>query len=399
MLDSDITSNDFWSNTNIPFPSKSTRQRRKCTNTVDNGVITHNLKNMQAMCKKSKPIINSENLTVLPVCLSRDAMAIKPSGDFDPHTNKIIEQTFPIDFDCVKDNPNPDPDILRESMYSEAGAVIATALYNSASLLVANDFLVKSTSGLTVYSTLCSTIDAIQICTSCLQLVRSELVTADNVSCQSVCIECVANKNRGIHETCDDCSSTHSSPYPQLRACARCVATGKRCFKLTVMAVSMDCESNNALAMKMFDTKASDSPPHTLLVHSIPDVVYVGKKVFRASANWWLWLDNVRMNNSMLRTIRQFDTECGGKLKVAISDSSLRNRDRMDYTAILESTSEDLHLIITNQTRDSGSYITHTLYPDLFWKSNNPSLISSTTDICLGKYNLWYKIYMSYIHT
>ena len=203
-----------------------------------------------------------------------------------------------------------------------------------------------------------------------------------------VCVKTVYSDYISEHELaepCERCTLFHSSPYPQLRACKRCETLGIKCKKLAVLALSMDCESNNAAAMRKLDLKSDSTSPYSLLTYSVPDVVHAGKKVFRAPANWWLLVNGYRVNNSLLRSLRQFDIACSPDLKVVVSDTALRNRDRMDYSSIVQSTGNELQSAIKKHTQSTGSYVTHTFYPDLFWKSRFPSIMGSVTDICLGR--------------
>lgn len=375
----------FWQRINIPFPSKSTRQRLKPASVKESGVITSHLRNLIQMSTASTPLQSNDTVVLRPICLSRDAMAIKPSGDFDIESNTIVGMTHKIDLSYVKENPLPDPDLLKRSMYTEAGAVIGTALDSSVGLLVANDFLTSRTSSDMVFETLSSVTDAVQTCESCLRNVSSHVIenTTCDIECDSVCYSCLQNIEADLNEPCDECSAVYFSPYPQLRPCSRCVRAGRQCHKLVVVGLSMDCESNNAAAMKRIHQK-SDIPSHMLLLHAIPDAVHAGKKVFRASANWWLLLDGYRINNSMLRTLRQFDKTAAEKLKPAVSDSALRNRDRMDYGAILECTDPGLHSILSSLSAQTGSRVTTTVFPDPFWRSKHSGILTSASGICQG---------------
>ena len=198
--------------------------------------------------------------------------------------------------------------------------------------------------------------------------------------CDSFCASCMEQNS-----LCEDCEH-FDSIYPQLRPCKRCVIAGVQCKKLAVLAVSMDCESNNANAMKQITANKDQLPPHMRILHGIPDAVHTGKKVFRASANWWLWSDGHRVSNTLLCSLRQFDDIAGPKLRAVISDSDLRNRDRMDYGAILAAVDPSLHAVVNEFSDAHGSLVTTTLFPDPFWKSKGKGVLSSLTDICEGKH-------------
>ena len=147
----------------------------------------------------------------------------------------------------------------------------------------------------------------------------------------------------------------------------------------------MDCESNNAACMKKIN-RSSELPPHMLLLHAIPDAVHAGKKVFRSSANWWLLLDGYRINNLIIRSLRQFDNVASLRLRPILRDSALRNRDRMDYGTILECTDPRTHLAIEELSISHGTRATVTLFPDPFWRSKYAGVLASATDICQGRF-------------
>lgn len=262
--------------------------------------------------------------------------------------------------------------------------ITATTLDNDIGLLVANDFLTHKTTGETVFQILSDCIDCIQCCAACLATIKKPIVTPADVSlCKTSCPQCIVNIRSGHTETCEECAA-FSSPYSQLRPCSRCLVLGIRCRTSAVLAIPMDCESNNAKAMRMTNDN-NQLPDNMLLLNSIPDAVHAGKKSFRASANWWLHLDGYRINNSILRSLRQFEKSASVVLRPLISDSTLRNRDRMDYGAILESTSSELSRAVSNLADIHGSSVTCTIFPDSFWKSRGRGALKSSDDICAGE--------------
>lgn len=162
---------NYWEKINIPLPSKRTRQRHKPKLITNSGVMTENLRSFQAMASTSTEFINTQSLQITPVCISRDAMAIKPTGDLDSLTNTLVGLTEPVDIQYIKDNPYPDPQTLREKIYTEAGAIIATTLDNHCGLLVANDFLTSKTSGDDVMKAVTDACESLQCCEECLRQV------------------------------------------------------------------------------------------------------------------------------------------------------------------------------------------------------------------------------------
>ena len=370
----DVSQN--WKSINIPFPSKSSRMRRKRPSVKENGVLTDHLRQFVHLCSAVSPVIETPTVRVTPVCIARDAMAIKPCGEYDQSSHTIVGLHPPIDLKFVKENPYPKPSDLKDKFYTEAGAVIATTLNKEVCLHLANDFLLSKTSGADVYSTISDTIAIIQTCWECLQHVDEDIVKSSAVNCSSNCKDCSTD-----NVLCDRCDGVYSSTYAQLRPCSRCLGMRVQCQKVAVFAVSMDCESNNQSAMNSLDDK-SDCDKHMALTFSVPDAVHAGKKLYRASANWWLYIDGYRVNNSIIRCLRQHDPQLSKPLCSAVSDSCLRNRDRMDYGAILESTDVKVRNVIESQTAYD---VTMTVFPDPFWRNKTRNLLQSVTDITVGK--------------
>lgn len=365
-----------WDKINIPFPSKSTRHRRKPSPVKENGIITDNLVNFMHLASAANHLIDNPALQLTPVILSRDAMAIKPSGDLDLSSDTLIGFKTPVDINFVKENPYSEPKFIKENLYTEAGAIIAMTADKTASLHIANDFLLPKTTGEDVYQTVTDTVKVAQACLSCISSIQDDTISQDQVNCSCSCKDCEDGDS-----VCEQCDGKYDHPYSQLRPCARCLSNGLQCQKLIVIGISMDCESNNSAAMKRLD---SDQTGDIKFTRSFPDAVHAGKKLYRASANWWLLLDGYRVNNSIIRCLRQFDDSVCHQLRVAVSDSSLRNRDRMDFGAIIECTNPKVASCI--QSSRCAPSVTMTLFPDPFWKTKTSGTITTAQDMCLGIY-------------
>lgn len=118
-------------NINIPFPSKSSRHRRRSAAVRENGVITDNLRSFMHLCTAVPPLIQTDSVKVVPICLSRDAMAIKPSGDLDIASSTLIGFKEPVGLTYVLNNPYPKPEEIKNSLFTEAGAIVAMTLDKS----------------------------------------------------------------------------------------------------------------------------------------------------------------------------------------------------------------------------------------------------------------------------
>ena len=59
-------------------------------------------------------------MKVFPVVLAKDAMQIKPGLLYDSRQGKLIGSTINIDYKFVRDNPEPDNEMMKKSMVQEA---------------------------------------------------------------------------------------------------------------------------------------------------------------------------------------------------------------------------------------------------------------------------------------
>lgn len=276
-------------------------------------------------------------------------MAIKPSGDLDVATNTIVGSKKRVDWTYVHQNPYPDPEFLKNNIYTEAGAIIATIADCCASLHIANDFLLHKTSGDDVFKAVSDTIKICQTFTNCQSSTRDATFTVESSVCCSTCADC-----EQFSDICDSCTAEgYHSHLSQLRPCTRCVSQQLKCHK--IIGVSMDCEANNAKAMNMLDGTDTTANDHLSLTNSFPDAVYAGKKLYRAVANWWLLVDGFHINNSIPRCLRQFSGD--EDLRAAVSDLSLRNWDRMDYGAILECVDGTVAEVINRSPHSPRTYL------------------------------------------
>ena len=69
-----------WDNVNFPLPSKYVRRKLQPMVVTDRGIIHHLLINFIKLAQQCAPLTMSDLTHIVPVCISRDAMAIKPGG-------------------------------------------------------------------------------------------------------------------------------------------------------------------------------------------------------------------------------------------------------------------------------------------------------------------------------
>ena len=145
-----------------------------------------------------------------------------------------------------------------------------------------------------------------------------------NCDCTSRCECCLEEK-----EVCTTCKENgFQSIEPQLHPCGKCISDGKKCVKFVITSYSSDCEQKNKTALEIMHSRKEAEVEHRQsnlrLTEGTPDAVHVGKCLKGSLANWWLVLDNFRVNLVMLHTLRQdYKSETGRDLRQAITLESL----------------------------------------------------------------------------
>ena len=99
--------------------------------------------------------------------------------------------------------------------------------------------------------------------------------------------------------------------------------------------------------------------------HGIPDPAHRAKNLDQSHANWFLAVEGGRFNRVLLRTLRNKDTSVSERLRKAVSDKSLRRRDRMDTLDVTKSTSPAIQRIL-----EDIEVVIHTLSPEQFRKGD-----------------------------
>ena len=70
------------------------------------------------------PIVDSPNLSIIPVSLATDGIAIKPGLQFDTRVKNLVGLLFPVDINYVKVNPSPKPETLKRAFVTEVNCQI-----------------------------------------------------------------------------------------------------------------------------------------------------------------------------------------------------------------------------------------------------------------------------------
>lgn len=122
-----------------------------------------------------------------------------------------------------------------------------------------------------------------------------------NLTRISTFIDCVQST-----QVCGNCeASGQRFVEAPLRACSRCIASGKQCVSLFIPVWTADCEENNKQAMvKLLEMKekGTNSAELQLLV-PLPEATHVAKCLKGSFANWFLFKAGERFNLSNLRVL------------------------------------------------------------------------------------------------
>lgn len=134
----------------------------------------------------------------------------------------------------------------------------------------------------------------------CLRHLQQKLIETKNgvirshAKCYSYCPSCVE-----IKKVCADCERKgHQNIEPELRACDHCLNNEVKCNRLAVIGVTQDSESRNAGGQRMLmEEKTGKENPNLNIVSVFPpDAVHVAKRKWQSFSNWFLWVDDARVN-------------------------------------------------------------------------------------------------------
>lgn len=148
-------------------------------------------------------LYEDSKVKVIPVMLSKDGMQLKPGLLYDSRQGKLICTTLDIDYNYVKNNSEPDRNMLKKTMVREAEVMCLTTADSKFALPVGVNHLTK---GLTAADTFGMIKREIRQLNVCLHHLKYRLVDAKNVilkdaqKCCSNCSDCLESQN--ICQTC-----------------------------------------------------------------------------------------------------------------------------------------------------------------------------------------------------
>ena len=382
-----------WSSWNWPLPGKTTR-KKSCTGyTTDSGIHKNLLQSFLELAKEKKSgvisLVDNETVKVIPIALKKDGMSLKPGMQVDSRQGLIIGTTEKIDYQYVKQNPNPDPEKLKEIFIKEAECYCATTLDGKMNLPVGVDYITGSLSSTATCETIEKKALVSQVCLGHMTAggapQKNGVLLDSRQDCTSHCSGCAL---KGV--LCSSCiKKGHAFVEPSLRACSRCLAANMKCIKAVALVFSMDSEIRNGGAQTLFKERKSNNSidPHLKLSECLPDPVHVGKRISRQFSNWFLVVDGCRINRVQLRTLRN-DPTIAEHLRGHLTVAACRNRDRMDVNSMLEISSE----VVRNTIKDKVKFITNTIIPERFrvYEGNKRGILQNPTAVCLGPYGSIY---------
>lgn len=318
----------------IPLPSKRTVRRNKPGYSMASGIIMNLLMSILKIADSQNAgcYVNNSAIKAIAISLTRDGLGLKPSLEFDERRKVLVGSTKKIDIDYIKKNPVPDPSELEKSMIKDADISVVTTLDRKISLPVGVYYEAADQTGEEVLAEVEEIAGKLQTCLTCLetQAKSSNSILVYNSGCTSRCESCLHQK-----EVCKGCRENgFQSIEPQLRPCDKCLSDGKKCVKFVIASYSSDCEQKSKTALEILQSRKEAEEEarqsNLRLTEGTPDAVHVGKCLKGSLANWWLVIDDFRVNLAMLRTLRQdYTSETGKQLRQAIKLESVRHRDKM----------------------------------------------------------------------
>lgn len=152
---------------------------------------------------------------------------------------------------------------------------------------------------------------------------------------------------------------------PQLRPCSKCIADEKKCVKFVIICYPTDCDQKNKTALEILLSRKEDEAEARLsnlrLIEGTPDAAHVGKCPKGSLVNWWLVVDDFRVNLAMLRALRKvYKSDTGKQLRQAIKLESVRHRDKMSTESVAEICNDIVYTLVPEKHRHTVDNKTNT---------------------------------------
>jgi hypothetical protein len=369
-----------WKKWNWPLPGKTTRDKMYSGYSTENGIYAPLLQSFLQLSSEANSDIltlyEDSTVKIIPVALAKDGMQLKPGLLYDSRQGKIIGSTLNLDYNYIKQG-EPEKDTLKSSIVQEAEAMCLTTLDAKFSLPVGVNHLTKGLTALDTFNMMKNETQEINVCLDHLQHSRTDSIIVQKTCC-SHCAICTE-----LGTVCDACSDKgHTVTEPALRPCDSCLEKEIQCIKAAVVCVSEDSESRNSGAQKeLVRVNDEQSDPFLSIISPIPDGVHVAKRKRQSFSNWFLLVNNYRINLVQLRELRN-DHALHSKLAPLVPLSAVRNRDRQDVESIMEISSPLVRKILT----DNAKTVTHTVVPEKYRlrEDNKSGVFKAPIGTCMG---------------
>ena len=115
------------------------------------------------------------------------------------------------------------------------------------------------------------------------------------------------------------------------------------------------------------EDKAEPRQSNLRLTEGPANAVQLGKYLKGSLANWWLFIDDYRVNLAMLQ---DYKSETGQKLRQTIKLESVRHRDKMSTESVAEICSEGC-LLVLESVQNRCDDIVYTLVPEKHRHTND----------------------------
>ena len=369
-----------WRKWNWPLPGKTTRDKMYSGYSTENGIYSPLLQSFLQLSGGPDgdmlTLYEDSTVKIIPVALAKDGMQLKPGLLYDTRQGKLIGSTLNLDYNYIKQG-EPDKDTLKNSIVQEAEVMCLTTLDAKFSLPVGVNHLTKGLTASDTLDMIKNEIQEINVCLDHLKHNRTDGISVPR-NCFSHCTDCIE-----LGTVCDACSGKgHIVIEPALRPCDSCLIKKIQCIKAAVVCVSEDSESRNAGAQKeLMREKEEQSDPLLSIISPIPDGVHVAKRKRQSFSNWFLLVNNYRINLVQLRELRN-DSALHSKLAPVLPLGAVRNRDRQDVDSVMEISSPSVRKILT----ENAETVTHTVVPEKYRlrEDNKRGVFKAPIGTCKG---------------
>jgi len=185
-----------------------------------------------------QPLVNTDDMCIIPISLQRDGMQIKPGIVLDQTQGILVGATDVIDVKYVDQHTQPDPQLMKQILVKEADCCCITTLDGILSLPMAADYLGSNVDAHQTAADFIQNAKYVQTCLHCLR--TSQISTTSGVldgdsQCVSICQEC-----KDLGGPCVPCER-NGQKYEdvQLCRCANCIRDDKKCIRLCVLMVTI----------------------------------------------------------------------------------------------------------------------------------------------------------------